>query len=168
MNIVLVILTVTLVFTTSVIAVVAIDRYKVNTLKSVVSRLADLISLLDGIGLDADFMSRYDKPRVERKIRIICASINSTTEKVDAFMALNEYVKFIPLQKAHGLYNTYKLNVDRINMTMGALKRAISFYGVKSEKVTNLVKRYDRIMVVSIDGLRCLLKVLNDILDKYK
>ena len=53
-------------------------------------------------------------------------------------------------------------------MTLGALNRGITLYGAKSDKVKMLVRRYDRIMVVSIDGLRSLRNELQVILIKYE
>jgi hypothetical protein len=84
------------------------------------------------------------------------------------FIDVNAYIKFMTPIKAHGVYSTYKLNVDSINMTLGALNRGITLYGAKSDKVKMLVRRYDRIMVVSIDGLRSLRNELQVILIKYE
>ena len=93
-----IVLTAVLILITSVIAVVSIEKYKVTVLKDAVTRLTDLISILDGIGLNSDFIDR----------------------------------------------------------------------GAKSDKVKTLVRRYDRIMVVSIDGLRSLRNELQVILIKYE
>lgn len=163
-----IVLTAVLMLVSSVIAVVSIEKYKVTVLKDAVTRLTDLISILDGIGLNSDFIDRYDYPDIQTKIRVISRLIERTTEKMKIFIDVNAYIKFMTPIKAHGVYSTYKLNVDSINMTLGALNRGITLYGAKSDKVKTLVRRYDRIMVVSIDGLRSLRNELQVILIKYE
>ena len=163
-----IVLTAVLILITSVIAVVSIEKYKVTVLKDAVTRLTDLISILDGRGLNSDFIDRYDCPDIQTKIRFISRLIERTTEKMKMFINMNAYIKFMTPIKAHGVYNTYKLNVDSVNMTSGALNRGITLYGAKSDKVKMLVRRYDRIMVVSIDGLRSLRNELQVILIKYE
>lgn len=157
-----IVLTAVLILVSSVVAVVSIEKYKVTVLKDAVTRLTDLISILDGIGLNSDFIDRYDYPDIQTKIRVISRLIERTTEKMKIFIDVNAY------KSTRGVYSTYKLNVDSINMTLGALNRGITLYGAKSDKVKTLVRRYDRIMVVSIDGLRSLRNELQVILIKYE
>lgn len=157
-----IVLTAVLILVSSVVAVVSIEKYKVTVLKDAVTRLTDLISILDGIGLNSDFIDIYDYPDIQTKIRVISRLIERTTEKMKIFIDVNAY------KSTRGVYSTYKLNVDSINMTLGALNRGITLYGAKSDKVKTLVRRYDRIMVVSIDGLRSLRNELQVILIKYE
>lgn len=77
-----IVLTAVLVLISSVIAVVSIEKYKVTVLKDAVTRLTDLISILDGIGLNSDFIDRYDYPDIQTKIRVISRLIERTTEKM--------------------------------------------------------------------------------------
>ena len=77
-----IVLTAVLILITSVIAVVSIEKYKVTVLKDAVTRLTDLISILDGIGLNSDFIDRYDYPDIQTKIRVISRLIERTTEKM--------------------------------------------------------------------------------------
>ena len=86
-----IVLTAVLILVTSVIAVVSIEKYKVTVLKDAVTRLTDLISILDGIGLNSDFIDRYDYPDIQTKIRVISRLIERTTEKVKIFIDMNAY-----------------------------------------------------------------------------
>ena len=61
-------------------------------LKDTVTRLTDLISILDGIGLNSDFIDRYDYPDIQTKIRVISRLIERTTEKVKIFIDMNAYM----------------------------------------------------------------------------
>ena len=164
----LIIMTAILVLVVSITAVIAIEKYKVAVLKDAVTRLTDLISILDGIGLNSDFMDRYDYPDIRTKIRVINRLIDRADEKMKLFIDLNVYMKFLTPIKARGVYDTYKFKVDIIRMTLRALGICISTYGTKSDKVHAIVRRYDRIMIVSIDGLRNIRDELQDILNKYE
>ena len=84
----LIILTAILVLMLSITVVVAIEKYKVTVLKDAVTRLTDLISILDGIGLNSDFMDRYDYPDIRTKIRVIGRLIDRADEKMKAFIDL--------------------------------------------------------------------------------
>ena len=164
----LIVMTAVLVIIISITVVVSMEKYKVTVLKDTVTRLTDLISILDGIGLNSDFMDRYDYPDIRTKIRVIDRLMDRADEKMKIFIDLNVYMKFVTPIKAKGIYDTYKFKVDSIRMTLSALGRCISTYGAKSDKVHAIVRRYDRIMIVSIDGLRSLRDELQDILTKYE
>ena len=62
--------------------------------------------------------------------------------------------------------HSYELNIDNIKMSLSAMTRAIEVYGTSSEKVYELVKRHDRILIVTTDGLRIILCNLEDILNE--
>ena len=81
-----IVLTAVLILITSVIAAVSIEKYKVTVLKDAVTRLTDLISILDGIGFNSDFIDRYDYPDTQTKIRVISRLIERTTEKMKIFI----------------------------------------------------------------------------------
>ena len=164
----LIVMTAVLVIIISITVVVSMEKYKVTVLKDTVTRLTDLISILDGIGLNSDFMDRYDYPDIRTKIRVIDRLMDRADEKMKIFIDLNVYMKFVTPIKAKGIYDTYKFKVDSIRMTLSALGRCISTYGANSDKVHAIVRRYDRIMIVSIDGLRSLRDELQDILTKYE
>ncbi len=97
-----IVLTAVLILVSSVVAVVSIEKYKVTVLKDAVTRLTDLISILDGIGLNSDFIDRYDYPDIQTKIRVISRLIERTTEKMKIFIDVNAYIKFMTPIKAHG------------------------------------------------------------------
>ena len=86
-----IVLTAVLMLVSSVIAVVSIEKYKVTVLKDAVTRLTDLISILDGIGLNSDFIDRYDYPDIQTKIRVISRLIERTTEKMKIFIDVTAY-----------------------------------------------------------------------------
>lgn len=86
-----IVLTAVLVLVSSVIAVVSIEKYKVTVFKDAVTRLTDLISILDGIGLNSDFIDGYDCPDIQTKIRVISRLIERTTEKMKMFIDMNAY-----------------------------------------------------------------------------
>ena len=44
-----------------------------------------------GIGLNSDFIDRYDYPDIQTKIRVISRLIERTTEKMKIFIDVNAY-----------------------------------------------------------------------------
>ena len=47
------------------------------------------------------------------------------------------------------------------------MARAVEVYGTSSDKVYELVKRHDRILIITTDGLRIILCNLEDILAEH-
>lgn len=156
------------VLTTSVITINSLDKYKRLVARDVCSYLGDLIGVLHGVGLNKDLLDRYEKPDVLSKIRVIDVLMYRCDEKIRIFMDLNKHVKFVSDDKAMELLHSYKLNTDHIRMSLRSLTRAIDLYGIKSERVYTLVKRYDRLIVLASDGLSGVLFVLNNALTDYK
>ena len=89
-----------------------------------------------------------------------------SNEGMNAFIALNEHVKFISVGDAQKLKHSYELNIDNIQMSLNAVQRSIETYGVSSERVYELIKRRDRMMIITGDGLRFIQFKLQLILDE--
>lgn len=163
-----IIVMIVVVLTTSVITINSLDKYKRRVARDVCAYLGDLIGVLHGIGLNKDLLDRYERPDILTKIKVINVLMGRCDEKMNIFVELNKHVKFISDDKAKALTHSYKLNTDRIRMSLNSLTRAIDLYGIKSERVYSLVKRYDRVIVLSSDGLSGILLTLNNTLTDYK
>ena len=168
MSIIVIVVIIAVVLTMSVTTIHSLEKYKRRVAKDVCGYLSDLIDILNSVGLNKDLLDRYDTPEITPKIKIINGLIDRCDEKMTIFMELNKHIKFMSELKAEMLLHTYKLNIYHIRMSLNALTRAMSLYGAKSDKVYTLIKRYDRIIVLSSDGLSGVLVTLNKVLEDYR
>ena len=153
----------------SALVISSIENHKRHVVYEAWSYLKDLIDVMDTIGLNKDYLDRYALPDLMSKIKVVRTLIQRSNERMNDFIELNKHVKFISASDAQKLKHSYELNIDNIQMSLNAVQRSIETYGVSSAHVYELIKRRDRMMVITGDGLRFVqhkLKIILDEIDK--
>ena len=56
--------------------------------------------------------------------------------------------------------------IDNIQMSLNSIHRSVQTYGVNSDRVYELIKRRDRMMIITGDGLRIVISQLKRLLDE--
>ena len=166
MDVSLIIMSVIGVLVGSALVISSIENHKRRVIYEAWSYLKDLIDIMDTIGLDKDYLDRYALSDLTSKIKVVRTLMQRSNEGMNAFIALNEHVKFISVGDAQKLKHSYELNIDNIQMSLNAVQRSIETYGVSSERVYELIKRRDRMMIITGDGLRFIQFKLQLILDE--
>ena len=167
MNIALILIGIMGVLISTALIITSLERYKRNTVYEACTYLKDLIGVMSVIGLDKDYMDRYEIPDLKNKIKIINTLIDRSNKKMDAFKELNKHVKYLNTANMQKMSQSYELNIDNIRVSLNVMARAVEVYGTSSDKVYELVKRHDRILIITTDGLRMILCNLEDILAEH-
>ena len=110
-------------------------------------------------------MDRYEIPDLKNKIKVINTLIDRSNTKMKTFVELNKHTRFLDASAIQKMSHSYAVNIDGIRMSLNALDRTADVYGASSDTVYELVKRHDRLLIVTTDRLRIILRDLEDILN---